>query len=157
MTTPPPDAPLTAAREDGAMNDDDDHGKWMVSSNEEHWDDGERFDTKEAAIDYARGGYAEDYGIEPGGRVYVGQIERVEFDDLAAAAIDFDSMWDSMSCWIHDNVGPDFADDNPTFPAGAGEIIEQRVRAALVAAMRETGATAGCFKIRHATSVEVCP
>lgn len=133
----------------------DEHGKWMVSAHEERWDNSERFDTKEDALAYATGDFASEYGIEPGRRVYVGQIERVDLKDLADAAIDFDSMWDQMSCWICDNVGPDFADDNPEVPKGAGDVIEQRVRDALLAAMRETGVLVGCFRIEPVISIVV--
>ena len=81
------------------------NGKWCASTDEEHWSDGEEFDTREAALAYAIECLAVENNIEDGDRVYTGQIRAVDLDSLAASGTQAWSVIESMECWMHDNVG----------------------------------------------------
>ena len=123
-------------------------GKWTCSTNDERWDCGEEFDTREDALAFAISELAPDYGIEDGGSVFVGQINKVTIDNIAAGIFDADSVIDQMACWLYDNVGEDFVDDIKVSKEQS-EDLEERLAATVREWATANGIEPTCFTLEN--------
>lgn len=123
-------------------------GKWTCSTNEERWNCGEEFDTRDEAFAYAESAHAPEYGVDDGGSFWVGQIKAVTIDEIAAGILDSDSILDQMACWLHDNVGEDFVDDL-VVTKPQGDDLETRLAAAVSEWAKAHGIAPTCFTLEH--------
>lgn len=127
-------------------------GKWTCSDSEEHWTCLEEFDTKEEALEYATTQYADDYGIEPGSRVWVGQIKRITPEMLAENSIDARHVVDEMDTWLYEMVGdilPNEVECTKEQEKDLQHRLEETVKKWLVDNNIETK----CWLLEHVSSV----
>ncbi len=127
------------------------HGKWIASHSEECWTDSNEFDTREQAIAYAVSELAPGHEVK---RVYTGQIEEVSMRDLADAGVSAWSVIDSLSCWLHDNVG-DEVDYELDVPDEAEADLDKRLTETIHAWMLAHGIKPNCFRIEAVKSHDV--
>ena len=133
-------------------------GKWLASSNEEHWDCGEEFDTKDEAAVYAVGEFAKDYGVEPGRRVWIGRVESLDKPlDLAASMFDLDDALDKLGEALFEQCGEAAEDAVPTLSKREYEDFETHVRVAIATWLRANDKHVECFAIEHVESLVVPP
>jgi len=123
-------------------------GKWTCSTNEEHWNCSEEFDTRDEALAYAISEFAPDYGLDDGDSFWIGQIAAVTIGEIAESILDSDGVLDQMACWLHDNVGPDFVDDIDVTNEQADD-LEKRLHATVREWAAGHGIKPRCFTLNH--------
>jgi len=133
-------------------------GKWLVSSNEEHWDCGEEFDTKDEAAVYAVGEFAKDYGVEPGRRVWIGCVESLDKPlDLAASMFDLDDALEKLGEALWEQCGEAAEDAGPKFSKRECEEFEANVRAYIASWLIVHDKHVECFTLEKVESLVVPP
>ncbi len=126
-------------------------GKWTCSPHEERWDNGEEFDTREEAFAYARGDFAEEHDIGPGGRVYVGRIAAISRERMADYAIDAERIIEDIDELLYESVGDEVTNEL-TVTVAQREDLDRRLVATIVQWMIEHDIKAPCWTIENATS-----
>jgi hypothetical protein len=101
-------------------------GKWTCSTNEEHFDCSESFDTEAEAIEYGKH-YCEEMGIEDGDLYYTGQIDAVTVEEMVNGAPDSDRVIESIDMFLYDNLG-EVAEGGLSVPAAAQADLDERLR-----------------------------
>jgi hypothetical protein len=143
-----PDVPRLEVAVEAAPSRD---GKWTCSSNEEHWDCYEDFDTREEAEVYALGEFGSGYGLEDGATVWVGQIKAITPADLASHGADAESVIESLDERLYELVG-DAGDFQLDAPSAAKDDLDARLEATIRDWMNAHGIEPGCWTIEHAKS-----
>jgi len=104
-------------------------GKWTVSDNEERWECGETFDTRDEAISYGLNVYASEQGLEDGRRIWVGQVSAITADTLVGT-ISADSLIETMDLHLYDLIG-DVSDDGIDAPLEAVHDLDEQLERVL--------------------------
>lgn len=123
----------------------------MVSSNEEHWNSYEEFDSYEEAVEFALNDFAADYGIEPGRHVYVGQVREITNEMIASRVCSAEQVLEDVGEYLYELVG-----DEVTHPFDTN--VAQRVdldfhlEQAFLEWARKHRLQAGCFTLDHVSS-----
>ncbi len=110
-------------------------GKWACSTNEEHFQCSEVFDTREDAIAYALDVLAYEYDVDDGGRVYTGMIRPLMPSDVAP--FDGDDVIERASERLYDHVNDDVCNGIDASPGDTAE-LERRLNQVFVDWMIET-------------------
>lgn len=133
-------------------------GKWMCSTNEEQWDCREEFDSEEEALAYALSEFAPDYGLEPGDRVFVGQVEEIDRESMAEYAADDERVVEAIGEYIYERVGDDPNDEPYDISVSREQQndLGRMLRATIVEWMTKHDLRAPCFSIGR-TSSHVVP
>jgi hypothetical protein len=126
-------------------------GKWVVSSNEERWDSGEEFDTYEEARAYALKGFPEDWDLESGDRVFVGQVAEITHEQMAAYAVDVDRVIESIDECLYERVGDEVQNTLPATPEQVHN-LGRRLEETIVQWMRDHDLSAPCWSVDHISS-----
>lgn len=127
-------------------------GKWTCSTDEEHWNCDEEFDTEEEALSYLMSEHAPSYGVDDGHFVYVGQIKAIRNEDLAEYATpDTDRILDDMSEYLFENVGPDFAENIEASKEQLAD-LETRLKDTILKWMEDHSIKPTCYTLDHVKS-----
>lgn len=128
-------------------------GAWIVSDNEEVWTCGEEFDTEEAAVAYAIAEYAEDYGVDPGRCVFVGQVSTEETNAAAIAeyAVDADGVVEACEERFYDLLGDAIEVTIQTTEEQRAD-LNKRLAAVVAAWLTEHSLVPQCFTMQKVTS-----
>ncbi|HEY6037094.1 MAG TPA: hypothetical protein VIV58_22600 [Kofleriaceae bacterium] len=121
-------------------------GKWTCSTQEEHWDCTEEFNTRDEALAYAVSEHVPEMGLDHGDNLWVGQIQAVTLEPIVESLFDAESIEDRIACWLYDNVGEDFADDIAITKA-QGEDLERRLAETFRAWATEHKVAPTCFTL----------
>jgi hypothetical protein len=127
-------------------------GKWTCSTDEEHWNCDQEFDTKEEALAYAMSEHAPDMGVEDGQRIYVGQVETIKLDALADSACDADRAIDNMQEWLYENAGEGAEDSLKIITKDAEADLDVRLTNTVLEWMKAYGIKPNYFLIGYVES-----
>lgn len=121
-------------------------GKWTCSTDEEHWDCSEEFETRDEALAYVMNTHAPDYNVEDGCSVYIGQIKMPKVEDMASGSARADMVIDSMMEWLYENVG-EFAQDSIEYSKVQETDLQARLDATVVDWLRANAIKLDCYLV----------
>jgi hypothetical protein len=127
------------------------NGKWLCSTNEEHWGCYETFDTRADALAYGISELAVENGLDDGQRVYTGQVSRFAASELAEAAIDGERIIENIDEWLYDNLGGEH-DHELVVTKEQRTDLETRLRWQMVSWLDEHKIKAPSYRIEHVKS-----